>query len=115
MSFGTLIRQERLARGLTLRDMAKTLGVTQGYLSQVEREKWPPPSEDKVKDIAALFGWDPDELLAVAGRVASDLIEIIKRNPIQIAAFLRAVRPEDVARLTQEAKKASKLRPGGAG
>jgi HTH-type transcriptional regulator, competence development regulator len=118
MSFGTLIRQERLARGFPLRQMAKTIGISPTYLSKIEREQFPPPAEDKVKDIAALFGWDPDELLAQADRVASDLIEIIKRAPIETAAFLRAAQGlpvEQIAQFAQEAKRASKLRRGGAG
>jgi transcriptional regulator with XRE-family HTH domain len=36
MSFGTLLRQERLARGLTLREMATMIGVTPGYLSETD-------------------------------------------------------------------------------
>jgi transcriptional regulator with XRE-family HTH domain len=109
MSFGTLIRQERLARGLTLRGMAKTLRVSPTYLSQVERERWSTPAEDRVKAIAAIFGWDPDELLALADRVASDLIEIIKRHPIETAALLRAAKDlpaEQIERFAHEAKKA---------
>jgi len=50
--------------------MAKTIGVTVGYLSQVERDRWPPPAEDKVKAIAEIIDCDPDELLALADRVA---------------------------------------------
>jgi HTH-type transcriptional regulator, competence development regulator len=49
MSFGTLVRQERLAKGLTLRDMAKMIGVSPAYLSKIERGEFPPPAEDKVK------------------------------------------------------------------
>jgi len=32
---------------------------------------------------------DVDELQALAGRVASDLSEIIKRHPVELAALLR--------------------------
>jgi HTH-type transcriptional regulator, competence development regulator len=118
MSFGTLLRQERLARGVSLRQVAKTIGISPTYLSKIEGDQFPPPAEDRVKAIAELFGWDPDELLAQADRVASDLIEIIKRDPIEMAAFLRAAQglpAEQIERFAQEAKRASKLRPGGAG
>jgi len=33
---------------------------------------FPPPVEEKVRKIAEIIGHDPDELLALAGRVASD-------------------------------------------
>jgi len=50
----------------------------------------PPPAEDRVKEIARLLGQDPDELLALAGKVASDLNEIIRNRPRETASFLRS-------------------------
>lgn len=57
------------------------IGVSPTYLSKIERGEFRPPAEDRVRAIAGIIGQDPDELLALAGRVASDVIEIIKRNP----------------------------------
>ena len=48
-------------------------------------------------------------LLARAGRVSSDLSEIIKRHPIELAALLRTTKgfkAADIARLAREAQKA---------
>jgi hypothetical protein len=50
-----------------------------------------------------------DELLARAGRVASDLSDIIKRHPVELAALLRTTKElatEDIARLARNAQKA---------
>jgi transcriptional regulator with XRE-family HTH domain len=58
--------------------MAKKIGVSPTYLSKIERDEFPPPAEDKVKKMAEILGRDQDELLALAGRVASDLTEIIR-------------------------------------
>lgn len=44
----------------------------------MERDEFAPPVEDKVKAIAQIIGCDVDELLARAGRVASDLSDIIR-------------------------------------
>jgi transcriptional regulator with XRE-family HTH domain len=124
MSFATLLRQERRARRLSLRQMAKMVGVSPTYVSAIERGKFPPPAEDKVKAIASILECDPDELLALAGRVASDLIEIIKRHPIETAALLRAAQglpAEQIERFAKAAKKArgnpggGTIAPGGAG
>lgn len=60
------------------------------YLSKVERDQFPPPAEDKVIAIAKALGADPDELLGLAGRVPSDVSEIITRRPREMASFLRA-------------------------
>ena len=78
--FGAFIRREREAREIGLREMAKKIGVSPTYMSKVERDEFTPPTEDKVRSIAQIIECDPDELLAMAGRVPSDLADIIKRQ-----------------------------------
>jgi|SRR6266446_4613490 len=107
--FGALVRREREAREIGLREMARMIGVSPTYLSKVERDEFPPPAEDKVRKIAGIIGHDADELLALAGRVASDLTEIIRERPREMADFLRAAKglnTEDMARLARQAQKA---------
>jgi transcriptional regulator with XRE-family HTH domain len=101
-SFGALVRREREAREIGLREMAKMIGVSPTYLSKVERDEFPPPAEDRVKGIAKIIGRDPDQLLALAGRVASDVTEIIKQHP-QMASFLRAANGLTAGRRAVEA------------
>jgi hypothetical protein len=67
-SFGSLLRREREAKEIGLREMAKKIGISPTYLSKVERDEFSPPAEDKVRKIAEIIGRDPDELLALAGR-----------------------------------------------
>ena len=108
MMFGRLVRRERMARGIGLREMAKKVEVSPTYLSQIERGEFKPPTEDKVRKIAEIIGQDPDELLALAGRVASDLTEIIRRRPREMADFLRAAKgltADDIARFALQAQK----------
>ena len=83
--FGEFVRRERKAKEIGLREMAKMIGVSPTYLSKIERDEFPPPAEDKVRKIATIIGCDADELLARADRVSSDLSEIIKRRPVQVA------------------------------
>jgi transcriptional regulator with XRE-family HTH domain len=107
-SFGALVRQEREAKEIGLREMAKMIGVSPTYLSKVERDEFPPPAEDRVRAIAKIIGRDVDELLALAGRVASDLSEIIKRHPIELAALLRTTKglsADDMAQWVREMQK----------
>jgi ribosome-binding protein aMBF1 (putative translation factor) len=107
--FGEFVRRERGAKDIGLREMAKMIGVSPTYLSKVERDEFPPPAEDKVRKIAAIIGCDADELLARADRVSSDLSEIIKRRPVQMAALLRTTKgltADDMARLARLAQKA---------
>jgi HTH-type transcriptional regulator, competence development regulator len=108
-NFGRLVRQERKAREIGLREMAKKIGVSPTYLSKIERGDFDPPAEDKVRKIAEIIGRDPDELLALAGRVASDLTDIILQRPREMADFLRAAKgltAEGMAGLARRAEKA---------
>ena len=90
--FGAIIRGLREDRQIGLRQFARMLGMSATYLSKIEREELPPPAEERVKEIARLLERDPDELLALAGKVASDLKEIIRTQPREMASFLRTAR-----------------------
>lgn len=53
-----------------------------------------------MRRIAGIIGQEPDELLAMAGRVASEMTDIIRERPREMADFLRAAKgltPEDMA------------------
>jgi transcriptional regulator with XRE-family HTH domain len=107
--FGELVRRKRVEKEIGLREMAKMIGVSPTYLSKVERDEFPPPAEDKVRKIADIIGCDADELLARAGRVSSDLSEIIKQRPRELATLLRTTKglsTDAVMNLARQAQKA---------
>jgi transcriptional regulator with XRE-family HTH domain len=107
--FGAFIRRKRVSKEIGLREMAKMIGVSPTYLSKVERDEFPPPAEDKVKAIAKIIECDSDDLLARAGRVSSDISEIIKRHPVELSALLRTTKgltARDIAQLALQAQKA---------
>ena len=106
--FGTFVRREREGKEIGLREMAKKIGISPTYMSKVERDEFPPPAEDKVRAIAAIIGCDVDQLLALAGRVSSDITDMIKSRPVELAALLRTTKglsSEEIARLAQNARK----------
>jgi transcriptional regulator with XRE-family HTH domain len=107
--FGKFIRRHRKTKEIGLREMAKMIGVSPTYLSKVERDEFPPPAENKVRSIAQILGCDADDLLARAGRVSSDITDIIKGQPVELAALLRTAKglsAEEIARLVRAARKA---------
>ena len=109
--FGAFVRRKREEKDLGLREMAKKIGISPTYLSKCERDEFPPPSEDRVREIAKILGCDVDDLLARAGRVSSDISDIIKRHPVQLAALLRTTKgmsADDINRLASEAEKVKK-------
>jgi transcriptional regulator with XRE-family HTH domain len=109
--FGAFIRRQREAREIGLREMANMIGVSPTYLSKIERDEFPPPTEDRVKTIAKIIQHDSDDLLALAGRVASDLSEIIRQQPKEMASFLRAMKgrsADELATISRRLQKTHK-------
>jgi HTH-type transcriptional regulator, competence development regulator len=107
-TFGASVRAWREEKEIGLRRFADLVGMSPTYLSKIERDEFPPPGEEKVKSIAKALDRDADELLALAGRVASDLEEIIQQTPREMATFLRAARgmsPKDIEQLTKQVER----------
>lgn len=97
MTLGRYVRRtrERLKqddRSFSLRQVAHRIGVEPAYLSKIEREHVPPPSEDTIRRLALDLDEDPDLLLAMAGKVSTDLQKIILRRPKLVAELLRQLK-----------------------
>lgn len=101
------LREERLKKepGFTLRKFASMIGISPTYLSKIERDEFPPPAEEKIIAMAKALGADPDELLALAGKVATELSQIILKRPHAMAELLRkagALKKEDIRKMTRK-------------
>ena len=99
MTFGEYIRQQREAlkaddRRFSVRQVAQRIGVEPAYLSKIERGDVAPPSEAKIRALAAELGEDADVLLAMAGKVSSDLLEIIRGRPQLFADLIRQLKEQ---------------------
>ena len=95
--FGTYVRQVREGlrksnRAFSLRKVAQRVGIEPAYLSKIERGEFAPPSEATTVRIAEELGEDPDMLLAMAGKVSSDLQEAIRKRPKLFAQLIRELR-----------------------
>lgn len=91
-TFGEIIREKRLAKKYSLRRFADLVGVSPTYMSQVEQGNVDPPTAERVKRMAELLEENPDELIALAGRVPQDLPEIIQSEPTEMPELLREAR-----------------------
>ncbi|MGH9324093.1 MAG: helix-turn-helix domain-containing protein [Vicinamibacteria bacterium] len=108
MKFGKTIRKLREERKLSIAKFARSVGMSPTYLAPIERDVFPPPAESKVVRIAKALNQDPDEFLALAGRIAADLRRIIHRQPRPAAELLRAIdglTREDIAELAEAARR----------
>jgi transcriptional regulator with XRE-family HTH domain len=95
--FGVYIRQRREEllqndRSFSLRQVAGRIGIEPAYLSKIERGDFAPPSEEVIRKLASELGENPDILLALAGKVSKDLMEIIVQRPKLIADLLRQIK-----------------------
>ncbi|MCC7042837.1 MAG: helix-turn-helix domain-containing protein [Acidobacteria bacterium] len=96
-TFGDFIRQQREARragdaAFSVRQVAARVGIEPSYLSKIERGEQPPPSEQTIAAIARELHEDADVLLALAGKVSSDLQAVIRKRPKLFAQLIRELR-----------------------
>ena len=97
--FGAYVRElrEKLledSKEFSVRKVAIKIGVEPAFLSKVERDIVPPPSETKIIALADLLGADRDVLLAMAGKVSSDVLEVIRNRPVLFAELVRRLKEE---------------------
>ena len=99
-TFSNFIREKRVSlreagdRRFSQRQVAIRIGVEPTYLSQVERGNTAPPSAEKIVRLAHELGEDPDFLLSLAGKVASDLQFIIRERPVLYGRLIRTFSDE---------------------
>ncbi len=93
-SFGEIIRDLRIKNKdyRSLREFAREVGLSPAYLSRIENDKEPPPSEKMIEKLAEALGADKYELLSFAGKVPMEFYDTFEKNPKGMASFLRSVR-----------------------
>jgi transcriptional regulator with XRE-family HTH domain len=106
LDFGETVRAKRMALAendprFSMRKVAERVGIEPSYLSKIERGEQPPPGEENICRLAEELGENPDVLLALAGKVSSDLVEIIRARPTVVAELLRSVRKMPAKRVSE--------------
>ncbi len=99
-TLGDIIRTARVAAGPSLREFARSLGITPSYQSDIENDRRI-PSEDVLKKIAELLKLDFKELMALGGRFGEDAERYLRRHPTAGALFRKLSEtnaPENVLR-----------------
>jgi len=110
--FGTYVRNRREAlraedRTFSVRQVAARVGIEPSYLSKIERGEQAPPGEATIIAIATELGEDPDVLLALAGKVSTDLREAILKRPTLFAELIRELKNQPdhaVLRIVREVR-----------
>lgn len=100
-SFGEFLQKKRLENEITLRKMAKLIGITAPYLTDIEKDRRNPPEIQKLDKIAEILSLTEEEkavMFDLAGKqrnsVAPDLPDYIMKRDY-VAAALRTARDLD--------------------
>jgi transcriptional regulator with XRE-family HTH domain len=72
-SFGTKLREYRRKAGVSQRELARRIGRDFSYISKLENDRLPPPAADTVVKICEVLNIEPNELLALTGKLPSDV------------------------------------------
>ena len=93
-TFGKKLRELRVNSDIGLRELARLIDKSPGYLSDVERDHVPPPSEDVILKIAEAMTADKKELLALAQKMDPEISNYVAREP-EAADFLRMAKQKE--------------------
>ena len=101
-TFGSFIRNRRMARGLTLRGMAAKLDLSPVYMSNIENDRRAAPAQEHLERMAMLLQLDKadrEQMLDLVARsrqdrVSADLPDYIMDREI-VRAALRTAREAD--------------------
>ena len=110
-TFGQKLRGLRVDSEIGLRELARIVKKSPGYLSDVEHDNVPPPSEDVILKIAVALNVDKKELLTAAQKMDPEISSYVTGEP-EAADFLRMAREkkfdredwETLTRLAEAAK-----------
>lgn len=97
LTFGQALRNLRRKKGITQRELATNISVDFSYISKLENDRMPPPAADTIVKICEALEVPPDELLALTGKMPSDIKNVISRSP----AALQFIRNAQNMRLTE--------------
>lgn len=67
MSLGPILKELRITRKLSLREVEQGTGISNGYISQLESGKVKKPSVFFIHKLANLYGYTIDEILEMSG------------------------------------------------
>jgi L-glutamine-phosphate cytidylyltransferase len=100
-TFGACIRNLRLSRGIGLRELARELGISAPYLSDLEKDKRGAPRVELVRTIAQILDADAKNIFDLAGKsrstIASDIEELLIAKP-EIVSLLRSVNLSSISK-----------------
>jgi transcriptional regulator with XRE-family HTH domain len=87
-TLGEIIRDARLAKEKSLREVSRLLEITPSYMSDIENDRRV-PAEEVLRNIAALLDLDFDQVMALAGRFGDEADRYMRKQPVAGVLFRR--------------------------
>ncbi len=91
MIFGQRLKELRIARGITQRELAEKTGISFAYVSKLETGAMPPPRENIILALSSVLGVDHadmDDLFGLAKKMPPDLRKQISTEMIRVLRSL---------------------------
>ncbi len=97
-TFGQNLREIRRFKGISQRELAKSVGVDFSYISKIENDRLPPPAADTIVKICEALSVPPDELLAMTGKMPSQVKQMVGTS----SSALQFMRQAQSMKITDE-------------
>lgn len=81
VDFGRFIEDLRTAKGLSQKDLAEQVDISNTYLSKIENGRVPPPSVDIIRRLAQNLSYPETELFLIAEKIPPETARSIATNP----------------------------------
>ena len=105
-TFGKTLRKLRLESRVGLRELARLVDKSPGYISDLEQDKVAPPSDEVIVKISEALRADKNELFSSASKIDPELSMYVANEP-QAADFLRRAKERGFG--SEDWKKLDKL------
>jgi len=105
IAFGPTIRLLRQAKGISLRELARQLGVSPAFLSQIEAGRQHKIPRARIVQVAEMLGVSESYLLSTARQMHPELMKFMNETPeaaeFMIAAMRGGLEGEDFTQLRE--------------
>ena len=108
---GSIVRKIRKEKGISLRELAKQVGVSFVNISYIENGRIE-TSKEVLRKISKALDYDFDKLLSATDLIDDDLTKIINKKPNLVPEFLRIAKnlsSDDWKKLIRKLKKNEKI------
>jgi len=92
VKFGAYTKGLREAKGLSLRHVARVVGIEPSYLSKIEGDERK-ASEEVLESLAGVLDVEPNLFLAMAGKITQEFQDAIQARPEAFAALIKSAIP----------------------